>query len=226
VSALPSRRLVLPATFATLAFLVGFIFAVPVAAEPVGLSADLRGSHATPGPGDPDGAGSASITIDATAGSVCFSLSYEKIAEPYAAHIHAGAPGTGGDIVVELEASASESEMNGCIEGLSTPTLQAIADGPADHYVDVHTDDFPEGAIRGQLSGEPGAVPAVVPTPVPEPVQDMPSGALPPPAGEADVPNTALEVNHAPFVGGVTLLAGILFHAGLTRALALRRPRA
>ena len=97
--------------------------------------------------GDPDGSGTAMITVNPGQGSVCFELDVSGIEPAFAAHIHLLA--TGG-IVVPLEAPTS-GHSEGCVEGVDRQTALAILKRPADYYVNVHTSDYPGGAIRGTL---------------------------------------------------------------------------
>jgi CHRD domain len=116
----------------------------------------LLGSSATPS-GDPDGTGIAAVTIDiidssATGAEICWDLSYSGITQPTAAHIHSGAPGANGLIVVPLVpyANLALTSATGCTTA-SGPVAQQIVDDPANFYVDVHNADYAGGAIRGQL---------------------------------------------------------------------------
>ncbi len=134
----------------TLAFA---FFAAPAAVLAVqsGVWADLSGDQEVPGPGAPDATGFAQFAIDPAAGTVCWSVFWDGIGEATAAHIHAGAAGIAGGPVVTLSPPFEE----GCVDGQAEATLQAIVDAPADYYVNVHTADYPAGAIRGQLYHEP-----------------------------------------------------------------------
>lgn len=73
-----------------------------------------------------------------------------------AAHIHEGEAGVAGDIVVTLEASVEIDGTGiglatGCVRNQPKPLLRAIKNNPDQYYVNVHTSDFPGGAVRGQL---------------------------------------------------------------------------
>jgi len=127
------------------------------------LVARLLGSNEVP-PADPDGFGSASFTfqindpLDATtAGAdVCWDITYSNLTGvPVAAHIHQGAAGVNGGIVIPAPATSftglTATGTTGCV-GVSGVTAQAIVDNPAGFYANVHTTDFPNGAIRGQLA--------------------------------------------------------------------------
>jgi len=114
------------------------------------LSTTLRGSEEVPGPGDPDGRGSARIAIDLAENVLCFRLSVKRIEPATAAHIHIGPPGVAGDVVVGLTPPTPRS--SGCIDNVDSALLAAIAANPADYYVNVHNAPFPRGAVRGQLS--------------------------------------------------------------------------
>jgi hypothetical protein len=117
----------------------------------------LRGAAEVPGPGDPDGTGTASIVVTPTLNQVCWSISVAKITLPaIGAHIHQGAAGVAGPIVVALSNPDAHGVANGCVGGVSATLIAAILDHPSGYYVNVHTTDFPNGAVRGQLTGNGG----------------------------------------------------------------------
>jgi CHRD domain len=100
--------------------------------------------------GDADGSGLAQITLNAGQGSVCWELTAMNITPATAAHIHRAPAGLAGGIVVPLTPPTSGSS-SGC--ATADPALIAeIIENPERFYVNVHTADFPAGAIRGQLS--------------------------------------------------------------------------
>ena len=70
--------------------------------------AELTGTTPT---GDPDGVGAASVTFDSssvTEGQVCLDLAYSKILAPNLAHIHRGAVGAAGPVVVDFGVAGSD----------------------------------------------------------------------------------------------------------------------
>lgn len=110
-------------------------------------SAVLTGAAEVPGPGDPDGAGLAVITIDGT--TVRYNVWTQNIAAATAAHIHTGAAGVAGPPLVTLD---SNTLANGTVT-VTAEVASQINANPAGFYVNVHTADFPNGAVRGQLTG-------------------------------------------------------------------------
>jgi hypothetical protein len=100
--------------------------------------------------------------VEVFSGMVSYNLRYEDIGEPpgtnepaTAAHIHFGDPGEDGPVVVTLfglpdEQAAVASLRSICVDVPPVVSVLLNAD-PRDFYVDVHSEDFPEGAIRGQL---------------------------------------------------------------------------
>lgn len=103
------------------------------------------------GGGDPDGSGRAEITISDGFGQVCWDLNDIRGIGPItAAHIHRGARGTNGPPVFTLR-QANEGGWKGCTDG-SEWVQDRIEDNPETFYVNVHTAEYPAGAIRGQLT--------------------------------------------------------------------------
>ena len=102
------------------------------------------------GVGDPDGRGSFSAVLDGN--ELCYGITVKNIAAPVAAHIHKGSPRVAGPIVVPLThpAEGDPGASSGCAE-LDPALAAAIRKNPAKYYVNVHTGDFPGGAVRGQL---------------------------------------------------------------------------
>jgi hypothetical protein len=111
----------------------------------------LSGAAEVPGPGDPTGSGSASITINRGIGEVCWSISVSDLTSPaVAAHIHVGSVTVAGPIVVTLSPPDATGTSSDCTP-VDRALAKAIAKNPAAYYVNVHTTDFPGGAVRGQL---------------------------------------------------------------------------
>jgi hypothetical protein len=121
-----------------------------------GFTAKLAGSTEVP-PGDPNASGTALIRLNAAEGLVCFKLVVTGANAPMvAAHIHRGAAGVAGPVVVPLVAPAAPSadanvqQSKGCVS--ADPSLiREIAGNPAGFYVNTHNKNFPAGVVRGQL---------------------------------------------------------------------------
>jgi hypothetical protein len=111
----------------------------------------LTGAAEVPGPGDPDGSGTASLRLNPGQGEVCFELTVTGIAPATAAHIHVAPAGVAGPVVVPLTPPTSGSS-SGCVSA-SRELLLAIIQEPEAYYVNVHNAEFPAGALRGQLEG-------------------------------------------------------------------------
>jgi hypothetical protein len=117
----------------------------------VSLTATLLGENEVP-PADPDGSGTAVITLNSGRGVVCFEISVANIALPATgAHIHEGEVGVNGPIVVVLTPPDESGTSSGCVEA-DRGLIKDIRKNPAGYYVNVHTTEFPGGAIRDQLS--------------------------------------------------------------------------
>ena len=71
----------------------------PVVAGGRPLSTTLSGAAEVPGRGDPDGSGTATLTLNHGQGEVCFELTVSGIAPATAAHIHFAPAGVSPDLL-------------------------------------------------------------------------------------------------------------------------------
>jgi hypothetical protein len=129
---------------------VAVVLAVPAVAATTKMSTKLAGAAEAPGPGAEKGTGSAKLAFDSEKGQVCYTLAARGTDTPTMAHIHKGAIGTPGPVVVPLTAPANGSAKD-CTP-VAADVMSAILATPSDYYVNVHTAAFPKGAMRGQLS--------------------------------------------------------------------------
>jgi len=110
----------------------------------------LSGAREVPGPGDPDGSGTAEVSIADRLDNFCYEIdSVINIGPATAAHLHRGAEGVSGPPVVTLDAP-TDGESNGCKE-IGEALADEIERNPSGFYVNVHNAEYPDGAIRGQL---------------------------------------------------------------------------
>jgi CHRD domain-containing protein len=123
-----------------------FMFSGSAAAQT--FTAALSGANEVP-PADPDGSGTAVVTLVGT--TVTFSITVANITlPPDAQHIHSGVAGVNGPIVIGFPGVWVGNTLTGTTT-TDAATAAAIVANPAAFYVNVHTSDFPGGAIRGQL---------------------------------------------------------------------------
>ena len=111
---------------------------------------NLTGGTEVPGPGDPDGSGTAEVSIADRVDNLCYEIDDVRgIAVATAAHIHRGAAGTAGPPVVTLD-TPTDGESSGC-QQVPEALADEIEANPAMFYINVHNAEYPNGAIRGQL---------------------------------------------------------------------------
>lgn len=132
----------------TLGLIASLTLAGVVQAVETTLTAQLAGDADT----DEDGTGMATVVLDPDAGTACWDMTVENVDPITVSHIHEGAEGVDGGVVVDLDLDGFEGSSEGCNEAADADTLQAIIDNPAGFYVNVHTADLQGGAIRGQLA--------------------------------------------------------------------------
>lgn len=120
--------------------------------EDVDLRADLTADTEVPGPGDDGGSGTFTGTLELgeAAGELCYTLEVSGLSTTVdAAHIHRGAAGESGEVVIPLEAPV-EGRSDGCT-AVDAVDFLPLLERPEDFYVNVHTESHPDGAVRGQL---------------------------------------------------------------------------
>jgi hypothetical protein len=127
------------------------------------LRAHLSGDQEVP-PADPDGRGLALVRVDVAGGEVCFDVKVNGAGTPNRGHIHVGAAGVNGGIVVPFfelrptDAPASDPRHDALENGrlvdcvsADPAVLRDIVANPDGYYVNLHNTRYPGGALRCQL---------------------------------------------------------------------------
>ena len=140
-----------------LALAVALVATVGASARPQATTIQIRtvlnAAQEVPSPtgavSNAGGTFSASVTKSETGASISWQLSFDGLtANAIAAHIHTGAVGSPGPVVLALCGPCS-SQLSGT-GALTQAALDAIQAGTA--YVNIHTPTNPGGEIRGQLA--------------------------------------------------------------------------
>lgn len=113
------------------------------------ITVQMTGTAERPGPGDPDGTGTATFRINPGLEQVCFTLTVANIEPALAAHIHVAPATDPGPIVVPLTAP-TDGSSEGCV-AVDRELAIDLIQNPENYYVNVHNAQFPAGAVRGQL---------------------------------------------------------------------------
>jgi hypothetical protein len=108
----------------------------------------LRGANQVPAV-DSNGIAIAVARIDPIRDKVCYFMAQANLVDVTAAHIHKGAKGTNGDVVVPLTAPV-DGKSFGCVS-VADALAKDLAQNPQNYYFNIHTKAHPGGEIRGQL---------------------------------------------------------------------------
>jgi len=155
-----AHRMKLALLLTPVALIGASALAAPVHESGKKVTASLSGANEVP-PTTETATGTAVIWVNQGQRRICWDITttgFSGADSITAAHIHQGQAGTNGGIVVFLAATLNASNK-GCTSivggGNNTPLSDGLYDSirksPQAFYVNVHTVEFPGGAIRGQL---------------------------------------------------------------------------
>lgn len=115
------------------------------------LIVSANGANERPNSGAKTGSSTGTFTLDTAKNTICFSSMRTKGLEGViGAHIHLGASSIEGSIFVSFDIAKFNHSGQVCSDAKHS-VLVDIAAHPADYYFNVHTKDYPRGAVRGQL---------------------------------------------------------------------------
>jgi len=128
------------------------------------LAAELSGRNEVPvagGPavGDPDGHAVEVLRIQGN--QVSFGVAWRNLGALTASHIHEGVAGVNGAVKVPFFGTALPANLNGATGKVTVADpalLDALRTNPEKFYANLHTAQFPGGAVRGQLRKLHGGV--------------------------------------------------------------------
>ncbi|MGP9019279.1 CHRD domain-containing protein [Streptomyces sp. BR1] len=123
--------------------------------------ASLRGANEVPvagkpAVGDPDGAALEFVRIKG--GTVTFAVKWRGTGRPTMLHIHQGVRGVNGDVKVDFSGQLGSvtgggnwRRVAGSVTVKDAALLASLKNDPSGFYANLHTAEFPGGAVRGQL---------------------------------------------------------------------------
>jgi hypothetical protein len=124
--------------------------------------AQLAADEETQAVADDSANGIGIFRVDRAAGTLEYRVSVAGLTGIIGAHIHRGAFGEDGPVVVPLAITDAMHTASGIATGLSAGFLDSLLAGQA--YVNVHTSEHQPGHIRGQIIELPNALVPVMTT--------------------------------------------------------------
>ncbi|MGJ6962300.1 CHRD domain-containing protein [Streptosporangium sp. G11] len=119
-------------------------------------AAGLLGRNEVPEPGkkvnDRDGVAVAKFRIHGN--RFYYFVQWKRTAKPSAFHIHKGKAGKNGPVVIDLLSNGKirGNTSFGSVVVNDSSLLKGIKNNPRNWYANLHTKQFPDGAVRGQLT--------------------------------------------------------------------------
>jgi CHRD domain len=126
---------------------------------PSGASAGtLLTSHLTgkqivnPSGGDPAGSATVILKVNRQKARICWTLNYKKLTGIRGMFLHKGGPGQIARPIVTFFTGSQPNGAHGCAKNLKKRIVKRLKRKGGNHYLDITTSKYPNGAVRGQLS--------------------------------------------------------------------------
>ena len=105
----------------------------------------------SPGAGDPDASASIGLDVDTQALQLCASFGrLNGLGAPTEVHLHTGGAGINGPVAAVFGLPPMEGGFLPCVD-VASELIDGILANPKAHYIDLHTAEYPDGAVRNQL---------------------------------------------------------------------------
>jgi hypothetical protein len=143
-------------TAVSAAGLLGFTSVASAQTDWVTLSASGSGDEEVPAGSGDDGATLTGSFQLSSEGELNYTVTVSGNSETItAAHIHRGAAGENGDVVVELDADAINDGESATVQ-IEKDLAERIINNPENWYINTHSKSFepPSGVARGQLTAD------------------------------------------------------------------------
>ncbi|MFD6287311.1 CHRD domain-containing protein [Streptomyces sp. NPDC060205] len=121
------------------------------------LAASLNGANEVPVKGGPavgDKDGAALEFVKVRGGKVSVAVKWRGTGKPVMLHIHQGAKGVNGGVKVDFTKLLDDARgrtVTGTVKVKDAALLKKLKADPGSFYANLHTAEFPGGAVRGQL---------------------------------------------------------------------------
>jgi CHRD domain len=116
---------------------------------------NMTGAQVVPGPGDPDGFGTARLPNDVEVGQICWNINTERIDVPLTgALIQAGSAGQVGQVRITLFDEEYNPDPSGCKPVEDSELQRDLNQKSREFYLQINNVFYTSGAIRGQLHHE------------------------------------------------------------------------
>jgi len=116
------------------------------------LQATMVGANEKPNAGDSDGSGLGEFILRPDKGQLCYTLAASNIILPASAsHIHRGDSTVAGPVIIPFTAPGANGTSEACVT-VDSGLLKEIIGNPGGFYANIHTTDFPGGAVRAPLA--------------------------------------------------------------------------
>ncbi len=128
--------------------------AIPMSASGAAqISTSMTGAQVVnPNGGDPNGSAKLKLRINRVKQRLCFKLTTSGLSKVTGAFIHKGAPGQiARPIITLFNTSETASTIKGCEHNIRSRLIRRLKRKPGQHYADVTTKGYPDGAVRGQF---------------------------------------------------------------------------
>lgn len=131
-------------------------FGLAAHAAEITYNLSFTGDQEVPGPGDPDGFATGTVTINDATGDIAWDITYGNISSVTGFHFHNAPAGSSAGIFLGLGTAPDDGSTLVGSTTTSPANALAINTNPDQFYLNIHTTDFGPGAVRAQLP-EPGS---------------------------------------------------------------------